>query len=101
MRNTFYLMVVLFEEEMVGQMVENHGIGRVDGVGSAQLLHPVLDRIRTLMQEFVHQTSSSTYVSNPHLFNAYRILNSKYRFFMVKIQYRYLISSEHPFLLCI
>ena len=34
------LVVILLEEEVVGQVVEHHGVPAVDGVGLAQLLHP-------------------------------------------------------------
>ncbi len=76
-------MVVLLEEEMVGQMVENHGIGWVDGVGSAQLLDPVLDRIRTLMQEFVHHRQLTLFQIRIYSMRT-GILNTGTDFFEVK-----------------
>ena len=47
-------MVVLLEEEMVGKMVEHHGIGRVNGVGPAQLLNPVPDGVGGLAVQLEH-----------------------------------------------
>ncbi len=72
-------------------MVENHGIGWVDGVGTAQLLHPVLDRIRTLIQEFVQHLQLIMFQ-----LRIYSILNTDF-----KVKMQYLISSERYFLLCI
>ena len=34
------LVVILLEEEVIGQVVEHHGVPAVDGVGLTQLLHP-------------------------------------------------------------
>ena len=47
-------MIVLLEEEMIGQMIEHHGIGRVYRVGPAQLLHPVPDGLRPLVVQLEH-----------------------------------------------
>ena len=35
----------LLEEEVVGQVVENHGAGGVNGVGLGEQLHPLLDGV--------------------------------------------------------
>ena len=33
----------LLEEEMISQVIEYHGIGRVNGICSGEQLHPFLD----------------------------------------------------------
>lgn len=43
--------IYLFEEEVVGEVVEHHGVTWVDGVGPGQELHSVLDGIRLLVVE--------------------------------------------------
>lgn len=43
------LVVIFLEEEVVGQMVEHHGIPAVNGVGFAQLLHPGPNALRGLL----------------------------------------------------
>ena len=35
-----HLVVILLEEQVIGQVVEHHGVPAVDGVGLAELLHP-------------------------------------------------------------
>lgn len=41
----------LFEEEVIGQVVEHHGVARVDRVGSWQQLHSILDGVGFLVVE--------------------------------------------------
>lgn len=41
----------LFEEEVIGQVVEHHGVAGVDGVGSGQELHSIFDGISFLVVE--------------------------------------------------
>lgn len=38
-RQMLHLLVVLFEEEMIGEMIQHHWIGRVDGVRLGQHLY--------------------------------------------------------------
>lgn len=45
----------LFEEEVVGQVVEHHGVAGVDGVGPRQQLHAVLDGVGLLVVELQHR----------------------------------------------
>lgn len=44
----FASLVVLLEEEVVGQVVEHHGVGVVDGVGLGELLDALLDGLLAL-----------------------------------------------------
>ena len=42
------LHAYLLEEEVVGQVVEDHGVGGVNGVGFGEQLHPLLDGLMLL-----------------------------------------------------
>lgn len=56
----------LFEEEVIGQVVEHHGVARVDGVGSRQQLHSVFDGVGLLVVELqngqANQSSDTLWV---------------------------------------
>ena len=41
----------LFVKEVVGEVVEDHGVRRVDGVGFRQKLHSALNRVLRLLVE--------------------------------------------------
>lgn len=45
------LVIYLFEEEVVGKVVEHHGVAGVDGVGARQELHSVLDGVGLFVVE--------------------------------------------------
>ena len=44
-RQVLHLLIVLFEKEMVGQMIQHHRIGLVDLVRARELLHGRTDRV--------------------------------------------------------
>lgn len=56
----------LFEEEVIGQVVEHHGVAGVDRVGSRQQLHSIFDGVGLLVVELqngeANQSSNTLWV---------------------------------------
>lgn len=56
------IQLYLLEEEMVGEVIEHHGVAGVNGVGSRKQLHPVLDGVGLFVVELQHsQTHQSSH----------------------------------------
>ena len=54
-RQVLHLVIILLEEEVVGQVVEHHRVPAVDGVRLAELLDPGPDAVRRLLVELQHR----------------------------------------------
>ncbi len=59
-------MYYLFEEEMVGQMIENHGIPNIDRIGLAEQLNSISDPFRgigiQIQEGQPHQGSNAQWI---------------------------------------